>query len=491
MEGTLPTGEYVALTKRGLSEETCRRAGYWVGNFKGQPVQVANICNSVTGDVEAQKLRFPNKDFLFLGDSDELFLMHLWRDGGKKIVITEGEIDSLTLLEVEKAKWPVVSITKGSTGAKKQIQKNLDKLLKFDEVILMFDMDEPGRTASVQCAALFPPGRCKIARLSMKDPNELWLAGKGDEIVTAKWEAKTYRPDGIVTIRELRDAVLAEPEQGLPWWDERLTALTFGRRLGETYGFGAGTGIGKTDWFTEQMQFDLTRLGEKVGVFALEQMPAETTKRLAGKFAGKRFHIPKAAAGWTQDELIGALDALEAAPGLFLYDNFGATDWDVIKVTIRFLAHSEGVRLFYLDHLTALAAAEDDERTALERITAEMASLAKELRICIHFISHLATPEGTPHEEGGRVMIRHFKGSRSIGFWSHFMFGLERAQQHENPKLRGITTFRCLKDRHTGNATGEVIHYGYDQDTGRLVPCDPPQEDDEGHGFNKPENDDF
>jgi twinkle protein len=146
-----------------------------------------------------------------------------------------------------------VSITKGCKGAKKQIQKNLDKLLKFDEVILMFDMDEPGQQAAVQCATLFPPGRCKIARLSMKDPNELHLAGKSDEIITAKFNAKAYRPDGIVTMGELRDRVMRPPEQGLPWWDERLTKLTYGRRLGETYGFGAGTGVGKTDWFTEQM----------------------------------------------------------------------------------------------------------------------------------------------------------------------------------------------------------------------------------------------
>jgi twinkle protein len=77
----------------------CRRAGYWTGKFNGQPVQVANIRNSLTGALEAQKVRFPNKDFLFLGDSDELFGMHLWKDGGKKIVITEGEIDILTVMD--------------------------------------------------------------------------------------------------------------------------------------------------------------------------------------------------------------------------------------------------------------------------------------------------------------------------------------------------------------------------------------------------------
>jgi twinkle protein len=52
--------------------------------------------------------------------------------------------------------------------------------------------------------------------------------------------------------------------------------------------------------------------------------------------------------------------------------------------------------------------------------------------VMLTFVSHLATPEGKPHEEGGRVMIRHFKGSRAIGFWCHFMFGLERNQQDQD-----------------------------------------------------------
>jgi twinkle protein len=51
----------------------------------------------------------------------------------------------------------------------------------------MFDMDEPGQKAAKECAELFPPGRCKIARLTAKDPNELLKLGKGQEIITAIW----------------------------------------------------------------------------------------------------------------------------------------------------------------------------------------------------------------------------------------------------------------------------------------------------------------
>ena len=133
------------------------------------------------------------------------------------------------------------------------------------------------------------------------------------------------------------------------------------------------------------------------------------------------------------------------------------------------------LRHIVLDHLTALAAQEDDERRALESLMAEMASLTQELKFTMYFVSHLATPEGKPHEEGGRVMIRHFKGSRAIGYWSHFMFGLERNQQAEDDNERLTTTFRILKDRLTGRGTGTKFYLKYDQKTGRLNLTDAPE----------------
>ena len=100
--------------------------------------------------------------------------------------------------------------------------------------------------------------------------------------------------------------------------------------------------------------------------------------------------------------------------------------------------------------------------------------LAKELGLVFHCISHLATPDGKPHEEGGRVMLRHFKGSRAIGFWSHFAFGLERNQQAQDEDDRHVTSFRVLKDRYTGNSTGKTFDLFYDQETGLL--CERDQE---------------
>lgn len=460
------------LTSRKISQETCHRFGYFLSTYKGKPVQVAPYYN-IKGELVAQKLRFKDKSFVFLGEPRKatLYGQNLWRNGGKKVVVTEGEIDALSVSEVHGDKqWPVVSLPNGAQGAKRDLSKNLTWLLGFDEIVLMFDNDEPGREAAKASAAIFPPGRVKIATLPLKDANDMLKAGRGAEIKQAIWEAKEYRPDGIVTIDDIWDELMSDPAPGVPWFCDQLTKLTYGRRTGEIYALGAGTGIGKTDFLTQQMAYDLTELKVPVTVFALEQKPAETVKRLAGKFACQQFHIPDGS--WTKEELGEALHEVKQTP-LFLYDNFGATDWSLIANTMRHLTHSYGVKHYYIDHLTALAqGSEEGEREALEKIMSEMGSLVKELDCIVHLVSHLATPEGKPHEEGGRVMIRHFKGSRAIGFWCHYMIGLERDQQQDNEELRKVTTLRVLKDRFTGQATGQCVYFTYDHERGLLVQLD-------------------
>ena len=131
-----------------------------------------------------------------------------------------------------------------------------------------------------------------------------------------------------------------------------------------------------------------------------------------------------------------------------------------------------------------MPAAEDDERKGLDTIMADLGGLVKRLNVCLTFVSHLATPNGIPHEEGGRVWLRHFRGSRTIAAWSHYAFGLERNQQSDDPATRRTTTFRVLKDRFTGAAAGETFHFSYNHETGRLFECEPPDEQSD-YGFEK------
>lgn len=466
---TLLEGQVKPLPSRGIREDVVEKYDYRIGKMNGQNVHIAPYYDE-TGRLVAQKIRTKDKQFRWVGDHKAALpfgsKLAMGYDG--PIVLTEGEIDALSAYQAMSLRVPVLSIASGAGGQiEKYIAKHREYFLRFREVIIMFDMDDVGRDAA-KTAARIIGASAKIAELPHKDANEALVCGDAESIVRARWAAKPYKPEGIVDLASLTERVLVGPKKGHPWPWDTLTQATFGWRTGEVYTIGAGTGVGKTQ-VCLQVAEHVAAQGLPVGVFFLEQDVAETGLRLAGIVGGKAFHVPDGS--WKQEELELAWGELQARGNIHLFDSFGKTEWDGIRENIRYLAHANGVKFIVLDHLTALAAAAQDERRELEQIMAELAGVAKELDIAILLVSHLATPDGTPHEEGGRVMIRHFKGSRAIGYWSYFMFGLERNQQAEGTAERLMTVFRVLKDRFTGRATGTTFTLTMDEDEHRLVEC--------------------
>ncbi len=469
VSGLITDGDFEALRARHISEETCRVFGYQKANYKGKAVQVAPY-HDENGRIVAQKVRNASKGFIWLGDQTDAmpFGAQAWPKSGRMIVVTEGEIDALSMSQVQGNKWPVVSIGCGAgPQIKKWMASNRDYFLGFEKVILMFDMDDPGRKAANEAAAILG-ARAHIAELpgGFKDANEMLVAGKVDELINAMWKALPYRPEGVVELMTLEESVKVPPKHGLtlPW--KELAEKTYGLRRGEIWAFGAATGAGKTATFLQLMHHLSTVEHIPVAGFFLEQSVRETATRLAGVQAQKPLHIPDA--GWDESDIDRSFEAFKQGGKVFLYDSFGNNTWDTIREKIEYLHHAEGVNFFFLDHLTALATWQEDERIALDQIMSEMGSLVKKLDITILLVSHLATPDGKPHEEGGRVMARHFRGSRSIGYWSHFMIGLERDQQADDELERNTTILRGLKDRFTGRFTGVTIPLTYSQQTGLL-----------------------
>jgi twinkle protein len=320
---------------------------------------------------------------------------------------------------------------------------------------------------------MFTPGKVKIVHLAgYKDPGEMLVAGKAEHLIRALWDARPYRPDGIRSFSDVAPEAKAAITVGLPWFNKRITALTYGRRLGEMCCLGAGTGVGKTDFIMQQVAYDAMVLEEKVGLFFFEQQNFETAKRLAGKHAGKAFHIPDGM--WVQGELDEAVDEIAATDRVFLYNHFGVTDWEIVASRIKFLALSQGVKLFYIDNLTSLADPEK-ERESLEKLMGQCGGLAQALGIWIFLVSHLSTPQGgTPHEEGGKVLLQHFKGARAIGFWLSFAFGIERNRLSEDPLERRLARFVFIKDRFTGRSDGEFIYFLYNTESCLLEQYDGP-----------------
>lgn len=462
---TMLVSEYKELKARKIPSKICSQYKYGVTvDSNNKTCQVANYYSSEK-ELIAQKVRYPDKTFQWVGEAKEalLFGQQLFGSGGKKLTITEGELDALSVATAFDGKYPIVSIKSGIASAKKEIAKHLDWITSFEEIYLWFDNDEKGRQGLAEVVQILPASKVKIIRHSeYKDASDVLVHTGVSGVVNAFYNAEDFKPDDIVTPDDLLDDIAEPIEQGFDWCYRKLTQLTYGRRYGEIVCVGAGVSVGKTDFVTSQIAFDIKH-DWKVGTFMLEQSKKETLLRIAGKLDGQHYHLPNQT--FDKDTLKETVHSMQNK--LYMFDNFGSIEWEVIREKIRYMCHNYGVRIFYIDNLTALNAHASDERRNLDALMAEVATLAKELDIWILLVSHLNPPKsGASHEAGGKVEQNQFTGSRAIMRWAFFMMGVERNTLHPDPAERNKGLIRCIKDRFSGRATGHTIGFVYDTDSG-------------------------
>lgn len=464
-----------AIKDRCLSQETCKKYKYNTGTYNGREVQVATY-RDLEGNPVFQKIRFTDqKEFKTIGKFEPLLYgMHLFKGNNKKLIITEGEIDCLSVSQAVNG-YPVVSIPNGAQGGVKAIKHNLEWIERFEEVVICFDMDEVGQKAAKECAALLSVGKAKIMSLPLKDPNEMLQANRIDELYKATWNGIEYRPDGIVSGAELKDYVKKNKvEYGLSYPFPTLTQLTYGIRTSEMIVFGAGTGMGKTEFFKEIEAHLLLEHKQKIGIIHLEEQTRETVLGLMSKHSSIKFHLPDTE--YSEEQYEEAINAVSDTDRVFIYDSFGTTDLDTIKNTIRYMVKGKDCKYVFLDHITALGDGIEDGNNVnqyMRKVVSELANLTRELDFTLFTISHLRKSDGKkPHEEGGRVHLDDLYGAAALKQWASYVFGLERNQQAEDEETRHTTTLRCLKDRYTGLAAGQTVSIKYNKDTGRLQETD-------------------
>lgn len=468
---TLPRndGQYIDLPARGLTVDTCKKYGYWIGKMSGKPVQVADYYDE-TGVKVAQKVRDKDKNFTAIGKlkPDLLYGRHLWANG-KRIVITEGEIDCLSMAQLLNCKYPVVSIPMGAKSAKKTVSANYDYLNTFEEIILCFDMDEAGRAATQEAAEALPAGKVKIMTLPRKDVNECVLAGLSKDVMDAYWNATPFVPDGVIAASDMLDRVLQfrneAKEAGLPFSaSDELNDMTLGCRGGEIIMVTSGSGMGKST-FARQQMLEWGKQGVNVGIAALEEAVEETVIDLVG--LNNQMRLRQFPELMTNEIFSAEYRKLFEAGNFFLYDSFAESAIDRLIAKMSYMVDGLGCKVVVLDHISIVVSAGDvvDERKAIDSMMTKLKAFAESKKIVLVVICHLKNPEkGKAHEEGRPVSITDLRGSGALRQLSDTIIALERDQQGDNPNLVRI---RVLKCRFTGD-TGIAGYLLYNKETGWL-----------------------
>ena len=468
------TGVVAAIPDRRINEATAKRYGVTVEyGTDGQIVKHHYPYHDKdTGAVIGTKVRaVETKNFYATGGFDNagLFGQQAFKSGGKYITITEGEADALAVNEMFDGKWPVVSIRSGAAGASKDIKANLEWLESFDNVVICFDSDKAGQEAARSVLDLFTPNKAKNLELSMKDAGDMLKARKVQDFVKEWWNAKSYRPDGIVAGNETWDMIIKQSDVksiDYPW--ACLNEYTHGFRKQELVTITSGSGMGKSQIVRELEHYLLGATEDNIGILALEEDIPKTALGIMSIEAEKQLHLNQTI---SEEEKKSYWDKTLGSGRIYMFDHWGSTNEDNLLGRIRYMAKGLDCKWIILDHLSIVVSDQDngDERKAIDSIMTNLRKLVQETGVGLFLVSHLRRPSGSKaHEDGGKISLGELRGSAAIAQLSDMVIGLERDQQHADPETRNTTTVRVLKNRFVG-LTGPACYLYYDKDSGRMV----------------------
>ena len=394
--------------------------------------------------------------------------------GGKSLVITEGELDACAVAQAFYDKYqkvyPVVSIP--SASGIKVLLEQLEFIRKFQTVVLFFDNDEAGKAAVEKAAKIIGAGRCKVAKLTEKDPSDELIKHGSYKLLQAYWDAQTWSPAGIVVGEPIWDQFKArQAVESIPYPNclEGLNDKLKGIRQGEITLFTSGTGSGKSTVIKEIALELLDKSTDKVGLISLEESVGDTAEKFIGMALEKSIDSIRSL---SNAELRKGFEKVFIDERLVLLDHQGSCSDTSLIDKIEYMALM-GCKYLILDHIT-IAVSEGSEglggNEAVDKLMSDLLKIVKKHNIWLGLISHLRKAPGGSRsfEEGSLASIDDIKGSGSIKQISFDIIAFARNLVSEDDTERNTIKFRVLKSRFTGQ-TGTAGAAAYSSETGRLT----------------------
>lgn len=443
-----------------------------------------------------------------VGVESELFGSHIARKSAKKVYVSEGEVDMLSLYQVivDKAKAldeqnntnyskltpVVVSISSGTPNAKMNIAHNKDFIDRYKEVILCFDNDyrHPseknnvvrGKEATEEVASLFTSDNVYTLPLPdyINDINEMVQKGKADQLAClALFDCKKYLPEQIISVEDISlESIIKPKEKGI--YIQSFPILMnklWGIRRGETNVFTSMSGTGKTSCLTT-IAYELGLESQKIGMIYLEETYEQTIKRIIAQYLGVNYNSFKfSPTKYATKEKIQ--EALNWVKGKFYFykEGFNTSRYKNLMNTVSYLTHVIGCEYIILDHIGMLLTGgdgKDDERRFIDEIMTEVVSFGVKNNVGIELVSHLNRKS---QEEFGKisdikepkwiaVRKEHMRGAASLEQLAFAVIGLDF--QFLPNKERGNVRWSILKNREIG-LTGNCDVFSLDDQTGKVI----------------------
>jgi twinkle protein len=469
-------GTPMAITDRRISLDTVKKYGVTVENAPNsrEPIRQHYPYYDSSNHFIGTKVRsIADKRFSTSGDMkhNTLFGQQLFKNEGRFVTVTEGELDALAAFEMLGSKYPVVSVSKGAAGAVKDFKANLEWLEGFENVVICFDNDSAGREAAEKCAQILSPNKARIVSLgAFKDASDYLVNNKVRDFTSEWWEAKTYRMTGIVTLEDAwEDFVKRGTEEIIPF-PESFGALNHmmngGIAAGEITVLGALTSIGKTTMVNEIVYHFWKNTGKRIGCAFLEASKGEAVENLLTIHTGHNLSLEDRS-NINYDQL--HTDIITDGR-ILLLDHAGAVDSDELFIKLRAMIKGSGCEILVIDPLQAAVTSNTNE--TIDDFMDRLLKLSKETNASIIVVSHMRKPSlSNPHN----VNEYDLKGSGSINQIAFNTILLSRDKMSDDDYARNSTMVQVVKCRRTG-MTGMAGWLYYNSQTGRLERGEAPEQ---------------
>ena len=398
-------------------------------------------------------------------------------DPSKPLVITEGEIDALSVLEAGYNN--VVSIPNGCSNTQ-WVQYNWDWLEQFDKIILWFDSDEPGVKARNDVIYRLGTWRTYYVEISnddtapngarLKDANEiLYFKGK-DRVLYYINKPFEVPVENVSDLSKAEDFDIEHAEglyTGIKELDDKIYKLTFG-----TLNIITGkSGEGKSVFVNQVAICQALQQGYDVFVFSGE-LPAPILRNwVETNMIGREYITMK-------DGHVRVLNSEKRklmqnwyAGRVLVYDDDYNTTSTALLNKMEELARKCGTKVFLIDNLMMvdLECNEEGRLQAEKEFVNKLIFFAKKYNVLVFLVAH-------PRKTGEvRVTKEDIAGSGNIVNLAHMVFSVHRYTDAEkegqtntrNQYIKGkepIKEDSCievLKNRITGVLPLVKLYFDY------------------------------
>ncbi len=465
------------LESRGISKETAEK--YNIGLKKGDSSVLLFPFydeNDVLTMIKYRQINFDkskggSKEWAEAGCKPILFGMNHCNFDNKTLIMTEGQLDSLSLSEVgiENA----VSVPNGAKGFT-WVPYCWNFLVKFDELIVFGDHENGHITLLDEMKSQFR-GRIKHVReddyKDCKDANDILRKYGKDALRQAVEQAVPIDNPRIIRMADVQDVDLLEKEQflsGFKWLDRILGGFYFGQLVVVT----GERGKGKSTLVSQLATF-VVSAGYKVLFYSGEMDDTQVKKWFMQQAAGNRniIKVEDENRGWfyqvNKDVSPQIVQWFEDK--VMLYNNKFVSEEEEeenLLTTLECAIQQYGCRVLIVDNL--MSAITDDMEADMNRqqtaFVKKLALLSKQYDALIFLIAH-------PRKgDEGRITNDSIAGSGNITNLADVVIQYgsipkDKVADAEDVMNRNLTV---LKNRLTGRTDFDGITLYFDEPSKRI-----------------------